>query len=527
MAKLTLMGDGSGSIDLVVPAAAGTHIITLPSTTGQVLVSTVNLTFPTTSGTNGQVLTTNGSGTLSWTTPAAGGVTSFAGGTTGLLPAGATTGAVSLSGTLNVANGGTGLTALGAGVVTALGLATNGANGFAVMNGSGVLDVTEGGTGLAALGTNVQTALGTNANAAGGFPRLNGSGAVAIAQGGTGLTALGAIGDVLTINPAGTAAVWAAPVSTIAIGTTTVTAGTPNGLLFDNSGVAGTLVLGTGVFAALGNAANGASGLAVMNGSGVLDVVDGGTGLSALGTNVQAALAVNVNAANGFPRLNGSGAVAIAQGGTGLTALGTAGQVLKVNPGVTAAVWANESDILNVGTTSISSGASGAVLYQNGSVLGELAIGTAGQVLTVNPGATAPIWTTPGILSAQAANTVYAGPTTGAAAAPTFRSVVTADLSPAFTSAQSLTSSGYQKLPGGLIIQWGTSNTGAGTVTLTFPTAFTTACQFTTTPHGNSTTNAVLTQSSKTTTSVSITSVLGDTAAVFGNVDFDWIAIGY
>ena len=45
-------------------------------------------------------------------------------------------------------------------------------------------------------------------------------------------------------------------------------------------------------------------------------------------------------------------------------------------------------------------------------------------------------------------------------------------------SNQSLGSNGYQKLPGGLIMQWGTFTTGTldSTKTVTFPTTFTTAC---------------------------------------------------
>ena len=60
-------------------------------------------------GTNGQILTSNGT-TAVWTTPAATGVTSFSAGSTGLTPASATTGAITLGGTLAVANGGTGVT---------------------------------------------------------------------------------------------------------------------------------------------------------------------------------------------------------------------------------------------------------------------------------------------------------------------------------------------------------------------------------------------------------------------------------
>lgn len=53
-----------------------------------------------------------------------------------------------------------------------------------------------------------------------------------------------------------------------------------------------------------------------------------------------------------------------------------------------------------------------------------LAIGTAGKPLVVNSGATAPQWG----FDNQTANTIYAGPTTGGAAAPSFRAIVAADV---------------------------------------------------------------------------------------------------
>jgi hypothetical protein len=61
-------------------------------------------------GTNGYVLTSNGT-TASWAA-STGGVTSFSGGSTGLTPNTATTGAISLAGTLAVGYGGTGSTTL-------------------------------------------------------------------------------------------------------------------------------------------------------------------------------------------------------------------------------------------------------------------------------------------------------------------------------------------------------------------------------------------------------------------------------
>lgn len=58
-------------------------------------------------GTLGQILTSGGVGTPTWSTLSGVAVTSFSAGTTGLLPAVPTTGAVTLSGVLAVANGGT------------------------------------------------------------------------------------------------------------------------------------------------------------------------------------------------------------------------------------------------------------------------------------------------------------------------------------------------------------------------------------------------------------------------------------
>jgi hypothetical protein len=62
-------------------------------------------------GTSGQVLTSNGSSAPSWANLSSLGVSSFSGGTTGLTPATATTGAITLGGTLVIANGGTNGTA--------------------------------------------------------------------------------------------------------------------------------------------------------------------------------------------------------------------------------------------------------------------------------------------------------------------------------------------------------------------------------------------------------------------------------
>ena len=108
--KLKVTGSSSGSVIIQAAAAAGSATYTLPSA----------------DGTTGQVLSTNGSGVLSWAT--GGGVTTFSAGTTGLTPSTATTGAITLGGTLAVANGGTGQTALSS---VTVGAATNVAGGAA------------------------------------------------------------------------------------------------------------------------------------------------------------------------------------------------------------------------------------------------------------------------------------------------------------------------------------------------------------------------------------------------------------
>jgi len=86
-------------------------------------------------GTTGQVLTSGGSSAApTWTTLSSVTVTTISGGTTGLTPATATGGAVTLGGTLNVANGGTGITSFGTGVATALGQNVTGTGGIALLN---------------------------------------------------------------------------------------------------------------------------------------------------------------------------------------------------------------------------------------------------------------------------------------------------------------------------------------------------------------------------------------------------------
>jgi hypothetical protein len=81
----------------------------------------------TAAGTTGQVLLGNTGAAPSWGAISSSAVASFSAGTTGLTPSTATTGAITLAGTLAVANGGTGATTAGA-ALTSLGAAASGAN---------------------------------------------------------------------------------------------------------------------------------------------------------------------------------------------------------------------------------------------------------------------------------------------------------------------------------------------------------------------------------------------------------------
>ena len=142
---------------------------------------------------NGQLLIGNGAGyTLNTLTPGAGigvtnaagsitlantGVLSWAGGTTGLTPAAPTTGAVTLSGLLNVANGGTGQSTytngqllIGNTTGSTLGKATlTAGTGISISNGASSITIAQSSTTIKSYGafhdTSTQTAAAATATA--------------------------------------------------------------------------------------------------------------------------------------------------------------------------------------------------------------------------------------------------------------------------------------------------------------------------------------------------------------------------
>jgi len=170
----TITNSTSGAFTLKIASAAGGSDITLPS--GTTMVSC------------------DGTATgmrLSITSTGVARVDSFSGGTTGLTPAVATTGAVTLAGTLAVANGGTGLTAapvsgqipIGNGTGYTLGQLTAGA-GVSITNGAGSITISSSGTGVASFSGGT-TGL-TPSTATTGAVTL--AGTLAVSNGGTGIT---------------------------------------------------------------------------------------------------------------------------------------------------------------------------------------------------------------------------------------------------------------------------------------------------------------------------------------------------
>jgi len=99
-----ITGDGTGITAVV---NGGTGLGTIP-TNGQLLIGNGTGYTLNTLGFGAGISVTNGSGTISVANT---GVLSFSAGTTGLTPATATTGVVTLAGTLAIANGGTNATA--------------------------------------------------------------------------------------------------------------------------------------------------------------------------------------------------------------------------------------------------------------------------------------------------------------------------------------------------------------------------------------------------------------------------------
>ena len=152
----TFSGGSTGLLPSAATAGAvtlsGTLLLANGGTSATTQPGAANAILPLQTGNVGYVLKTDGSN-VSWIDPGSISVSSWSGGTTGLLPSVATTGAVTVSGTLALANGGTGATTQSAAANNILPTQGGNANKFLTTNGTNVSWATAGGTYPPAVGT--------------------------------------------------------------------------------------------------------------------------------------------------------------------------------------------------------------------------------------------------------------------------------------------------------------------------------------------------------------------------------------
>lgn len=341
---LPILNGGTGE----TTASAAFNALNPMTTTGDIIYEAS----PTTAarlgiGSTGQVLTVAG-GIPSWATPTPG--TTFSAGTTGFTPNTATSGAVTLAGTLVAANGGTGFASytvgdiLFASTTTALSKLAGVATGNALISGgvgaapsygkidltttvSGILPGANGGTGngfFAVSGptTALKTFTFPNASAT----VLTTNALVTVAQGGTGVATLTGIA-----YGNGTSAFTAASAAQVVsvIGSTAVT----NATNATNVGIVDDTTTATTVYPVWSNGTTGnqpletsSTKLSFVPSTGALSATSftgAGTGL----TGTASGLSIGGNAATATSL---SGTVAVANGGTGQTSY-TNGQLLIGN----------------------------------------------------------------------------------------------------------------------------------------------------------------------------------------------------
>jgi hypothetical protein len=317
-------------------------------------------------GTNGQVLTL-AAGVPTWAA-STGGVTSFSAGTTGLTPSTGTTGAITLAGTLDVDNGGTGQTTYTDGQLL-IGNTTSGntltkstltaGSGISITNGAGSITIATSGGG------------GTVTSVTGTAPVASSGGATPA------ISLNAAYGDTLNPYASKTANfVLAAPDGTAGVPTfrAIVAADVPT-LNQNTSGTAAglstTLAVGSGGTGVTTTPANGA--LLIGNGSGYSSST--------------------LTAGSGVTITNASGSITIAAsgGGGGVTSFQTSLSGLTPATASTGVVTLAGTLGATSGGTGLSTYTTGDIIYASASnTLNRLTAGSNGQVLTLASGV--PSW---------------------------------------------------------------------------------------------------------------------------------------
>lgn len=292
-------------------------------------------------GANTYILTSNGT-TASWQPPPATGVTSFSAGTTGFTPNTATTGAVTLAGTLVVGNGGTGVTTLSglaygngtsafsaataAQVVSVIGstAVTNATNATNIATTGGSSSASTFYLGFVGSNTSSNQAL-TTTSALNFVPSTGVLSATSFTGAGTGLT-----GTASSLSIGGNAAT--ATTATSATSATTATNAT-NIAITDNTSSGSTYYPVMSVATTGNNAATTSSTkISFVPSTGVLSATSfSGAGTGLTGTASSLSIGGNASTATTANALNTSNNYQVNSLGVGTAASGTGGEIRATN----------------------------------------------------------------------------------------------------------------------------------------------------------------------------------------------------
>jgi hypothetical protein len=390
-AIINCTGNPASLLTITAPAASKPYIVINGTSTSQSvkIVGAGPTTGVTVAATEKAVVAWDGSDFVKVASSLTDGVSTISFGTTGLTPSTATSGAVTVAGTLAVANGGTGVTSsTGTGSVVlsnspALTTPNLGTPSAATLTNATGLPVA---TGISGLGTGVSTALAVNTGSSGAFV-ING-GALGTPSSGTLTNATGlplstGVTGTLPIASGGTNATTAGTARTN-LGATTV--GSNFFTLSNPSAITFTRINADNSVSTL-NAADFRTAIGAGPGSVTsIDVSGGTTGLTTSGGPIISSGTITI-----------AGTLAISNGGTGATSASSAFNALSpitatgdliigngTNSATRLAIGANTYVLTSNGTTASWAASTGAIVSNNNTWTGRQTFsGTSSVLATV------------------------------------------------------------------------------------------------------------------------------------------------